>query len=48
MNYFNVEMRDNRDGSTFTFQCEASSSDEAEAIANDENEHATAIRVEVD
>lgn len=47
MDWFTVEMRDNRDGSHFKFDCEAESDYEAESIANDEHEHATVISVDV-
>lgn len=43
--WFVVRMKDSRDGNHFDYECEAESSDEAESIANDENEHATAVSV---
>lgn len=47
MDYFVVGMRDNRDGSRFEFECEASSADEAEAIANDEHGYAIAVDIQM-
>lgn len=47
MYFYSVKMRKQSDGSEFTFECEAASSDEAEAIANDEHQSAIAVDVEL-